>query len=57
MEIDRHIREGEYPNNDKLAKILEVSRRVIFKDRSFMIYRLGALIEFDREKGGWFYTD
>jgi len=49
MEIDRHIREGEYPNNDKLAKIPEVSRRVIFNDRSFIIYRLGALIEFDRE--------
>lgn len=39
MEIDRHIREGEYPNNDKLAKILEVSRREIFNDRSFEINR------------------
>jgi len=57
MEIDRRIREGEYPNAEKLAESLEVSRRVIFNDRSFMIYRLGAPIEFDRDRGGWFYTD
>ena len=57
MEIDRRIREGAYPNAEKLAESLEVSRRVIFNDRSFMIYRLGAPIEFDRERGGWYYTD
>jgi len=57
MEIDRRIREGEYPNADKLAEDLEVSRRVIFNDREFMINRLGAPIEYDRKRGGWFYTD
>jgi predicted DNA-binding transcriptional regulator YafY len=57
MEIDRRIREGMYPNADKMAEILEVSRRVIYNDRSFMIYRLGAPIEYDYERGGWFYTD
>ena len=57
MEIDRRIREGMYPNADKMAEILEVSRRVIYNDRSFMIYRLGAPIEYDYDRGGWFYTD
>jgi predicted DNA-binding transcriptional regulator YafY len=57
MEIDRRIRAGEYPNADKMAEILEVSRRVIYNDRSFMIYRLGAPIEYDKKHGGWFYTD
>jgi len=57
MEIDRRIRNEEYPNADRLAKILEVSRRVIFTDRDFMISRLGAPIEYDRAKGGWCYTD
>ena len=57
MEIDRRIREGAYPNAEKMAEILEVSKRVIYNDRSFMIYRLGAPIEYDREHGGWFYTD
>ncbi len=57
MEIDKQIRLGNYPNADRMAEILEVSRRVIYNDRSFMIYRLGAPIEFDRERGGWYYTD
>lgn len=57
MEIDRRIRDGEYPNPNQLAKDLEVSRRVIFVDREFMITRLGAPIEFDRDRGGWYYTD
>ena len=48
MAIDRSIRDDEYPNADRLAKRLEVSRRVIFNDREFMINRLGAPIEFDR---------
>jgi predicted DNA-binding transcriptional regulator YafY len=57
MEIDRRIRDGEYPNPNQLAKDLEVSRRVIFVDRDFMINRLGAPIEFDRTRGGWYYAD
>lgn len=57
MEIDRRIRDGEYPNPNQLAKDLEVSRRVLFVDRDFMINRLGAPIEYDRSRGGWYYTD
>ncbi len=57
MEIDRRIRDGKYPNPNQLAKDLEVSRRVIFVDRDFMITRLGAPIEFDRNRGGWYYAD
>lgn len=57
MTIDRSIREGEFPNADRLAKSLEVSRRVIFNDREFMINRLGAPIEFDSVHGGWYYSN
>ena len=57
FEIDRQLSAGEYPNADRLARSLEVSRRVIFKDREFMVNRLGAPIEYDREKGGWYYAD
>ena len=57
MEIDHRIRDGEYPNPNQLAKDLEVSRRVIFVDRDFMINRLGAPIEYDRVRGGWYYAD
>src|SRR5271157_3816474 len=57
LEIDRRIRSGEFPNADRLAVILEVSRRVIFNDRDFMISRLGAPIEYDRVHGGWCYRN
>jgi len=57
FEIDRQIRAGAYPNAERLAGGLEVSRRVIFKDREFMLNRLGAPIEYDREKGGWYYAN
>lgn len=56
FEIDRSIRAGEYPNADRLAERLETSRRAIFKEREFMINRLGAPIEYNRERGGWYYT-
>ncbi len=57
FEMDRQIRGGLFPNADRLAAKLEVSRRVIFNDRTFMMDRLGAPIGLDRERGGWFYTD
>lgn len=57
MEIDRQIRAFRYPTADTVATDLEVSRRVIYIDREFMVNRLGAPIEFDREKGGWYYAD
>lgn len=57
FEIDRRIRAGLYPNADTLAGDLEVSRRVIYNDRAFLLDRLGAPIAYDRERRGWHYTD
>ncbi|MGC8763726.1 MAG: helix-turn-helix transcriptional regulator [Acidobacteriota bacterium] len=57
LEIDRWIREKRYPTAERLAEALEVRRRVIFKDRRFMIDRLGAPIVYDRAHGGWTYSD
>ncbi|MGA9750189.1 MAG: WYL domain-containing protein [Acidobacteriota bacterium] len=57
LEIDRQIRAGRYPNAASLAEKLEVGRRVIFNDRTFMMDRLGAPIALDRSRGGWVYTD
>ncbi len=55
--IDRHIRAGRFPNATQLAGELEVSRRVIYVDRQFMVERLGAPIAYDRRRGGWYYAD
>ncbi|HVN56606.1 MAG TPA: WYL domain-containing protein [Anaerolineaceae bacterium] len=57
MEIDAQIRAGLYPNAARIAAKLEVSPRVIFQDKAFMLNRLGAPITFDRLRGGWCYTD
>ena len=57
FELDRALRAGEYPNANQIAQKLEVSRRVVFSDREFMISRLGAPIAYDRQRGGWFYRD
>lgn len=55
--IDRHIRDGRFPNAGQLATELEVSRRVIYVDRQFMVERLGAPIAYDRKRGGWYYSN
>lgn len=57
MEIDRQIRAGLYPSAERIAAKLEVGKRVIFQDAAFMRDRLGAPIVFDRERGGWFYSN
>jgi predicted DNA-binding transcriptional regulator YafY len=57
FEIDRRIRAGLHPNAGQLAEALEVTSRVIYKDREFMVDRFGAPIVFDRERRGWAYSD
>jgi predicted DNA-binding transcriptional regulator YafY len=56
IEIDRQIRDHKYPNADSLAKELETGRRVIYKDREFLL-RLGAPLAFDSSHHGWYYNN
>jgi predicted DNA-binding transcriptional regulator YafY len=57
LAIDSQIRNGAFPHPDSLAQELEVSRRVVFNDRKFLVERLGAPLAYHRKKGGWYYTD
>lgn len=57
FEIDRQVRAGRFPSAESLAKDLEVSKRVIYKDRVHMIDELGAPLATDRTRGGWYYTE
>ncbi|MDF2441030.1 MAG: hypothetical protein JWN98_2014 [Abditibacteriota bacterium] len=57
LEIDRRVRSGIYPHPEALATELEVSRRVIFNDRAYMLNVLGAPLEFHPQHRGWYYTE
>ncbi len=55
--IDRQIRDGRYPNADRVCHEFGVSRRTAFDDRRHLTDHLGAPIANDRRRGGWTYTD
>ncbi len=57
LTLDRLIRDRQYPNADSMAAHFETSRRVVFNDRKFLVERLGAPLEFDRARRGWFYSE
>ncbi len=56
--IDSEIRAHRYPNAHKVMERFELrSTRVAYNDRRFMMTRLDAPIEYDRDRGGWYYKD
>lgn len=54
--IDSSIGEGRYPNTSVLANELEVSVPTISRDIAMLRDRLGAPIEYDRDRNGFYYT-
>lgn len=54
--IDRAIASGQYPNTKSLAQTLEVSKRTIERDIELMRDQLGAPIEYDRIRRGYYYS-
>ena len=57
QELDKTIREGEYPNCLSFSQKWEVSQKTIQRDIEFIKYVLDAPIEYDRGKQGYYYTD
>lgn len=57
LEIDRRVRGGQYPHPDALAVELEVTRRVIFNDRAYLVNVLGAPLEYSSQYKGWYYSE
>ncbi len=55
--IDKKIKAGQYPNCRQLAQELEVHRRTIMRDIGLMKYSLGAPLEYDPKKRGYYYTE
>ncbi len=57
LELDGLIRQGKYPNCSSFARQWEVAPKTIQRDIEFMKYQLGAPIEYDALKRGFYYTD
>ena len=55
--IDREIAAGKYPNVPSLARKYEVSQSTIRRDIDYMKDMLGAPIEYDYFKKGYYYTE
>jgi predicted DNA-binding transcriptional regulator YafY len=55
--IDRKIREGRFPNCSSLAEAWETSTRTILRDLEYLKDELGAPIEYEPIKRGFFYSD
>jgi proteasome accessory factor B len=56
MKIHRSVAAWEYPNSTRLARQLEVSRKSIIRDISFMRDRLNLPIEYDSARYGYYYS-
>lgn len=57
VELDRRIKAGKYPNCLTFSAEWETSQKTIQRDVDYLRDVLGAPIEYDREKNGYFYTD
>jgi predicted DNA-binding transcriptional regulator YafY len=55
--IDRKVREGSYPNCSNLATEYEVSARSIARDIAYMKDMLGAPLEYDQARKGYYYLE
>lgn len=57
MAIDKAIRAGSWPNASTLGDLLEVAPKTIRRDITQLRDRLGAPIEFDPVKNGYYYSE
>ena len=57
LELDRLIRAGKYPNCLTFAEQWEVSQKTVQRDIDFLRDQLGAPIEYDRRRKGFYYAD
>lgn len=55
--IDAKIRNHRYPNARTIAEHFEISHRQAQRDIEYLRYSMGAPVEYDAGKGGYYYTD
>ena len=57
MALDAEIRRSSHPNCLTFSMDWEVSQKTVQRDIDFLRDQLGAPIEYDRERKGFYYTD
>jgi predicted DNA-binding transcriptional regulator YafY len=55
--FDNQIRNSRFPNASSMARHFEICSRTAHRTIEFMRDRLGAPLEYDPQKKGYFYTD
>ena len=55
--IDQQVRAGKYPNARKIAEQFEISARQAARDIEYLRYSMGAPLEYDASKNGYYYSD
>jgi len=55
--LDNAISRGHYPSKKELAKEYQVSMKTIQRDIDYMRDFLNAPVDFNRKRGGYYYTD
>ena len=57
QQIDALLQERRYPDLRTLAEYLEVADRTVMRDLAYLREQLGAPIDFDHQRKGYYYTD
>lgn len=57
LDLDRRLRNSEYPNCTSFAVDWEISSKTAQRDFEFLRDRMGAPLEYDALKRGYFYTE
>ena len=57
LQMDKWIISGSYPSIEKMRAEYGVSRRTVLRDIEFLRDRYKAPLEYDKERGGYYYTD
>jgi predicted DNA-binding transcriptional regulator YafY len=57
LDLDRRLRNSEYPNCTSFAEEWETSTKTVQRDIDYLKDRMGAPIEYDALKRGYYYTE
>lgn len=55
--IDQQLRENRYPNCRTIARAFEVNPKTVHRDIEYLRDQLGAPIDFDPRRNGYYYTE